>query len=63
YLTHMVIRDVLQPPDGEDFLHLVNKLSLDIQTLHTIRNTRYLRDRRHVVAKAGNIHLAWVYCR
>jgi hypothetical protein len=56
----MVMRDLIIPPETQDFATLVDKLSVDIQTLAAIRNKRYLRPRGHV-AKAGNIHLAWVY--
>ncbi|KAJ7349727.1 hypothetical protein DFH08DRAFT_863010 [Mycena albidolilacea] len=60
YMTHMTIRDIITPPEDLDFTSLIDKLSVDIQTLHAIRTTRYLGDRGHV-AKAGNLHLAWVY--
>ncbi|KAF7377320.1 DDE Tnp4 domain-containing protein [Mycena sanguinolenta] len=56
----MVMRDLIMPPETQDFATLVDKLSVDIQTLAAIRKTRYLRPRTHV-AKAGNLHLAWVY--
>jgi hypothetical protein len=59
-MTHMTIRDIITPPEDLDFTSLIDKLSVDIQTLHAIRTTRYLGDRGHV-AKAGNLHLAWVY--
>lgn len=47
-------------PKTQDFATLVDKLSVDIQTVAAIRKQRYLRPRGHV-EKAGNIHLAWVY--
>ncbi|KAJ7764043.1 hypothetical protein DFH07DRAFT_956316 [Mycena maculata] len=60
YLAHMVMRDLLMPPETLDFQTQLDKLTLDIQTLDAIMKTRYLRNRGHV-AKAGNLHLAWVY--
>jgi hypothetical protein len=56
----MVMRDLIIPPETQDFATLVHRLSVDIQTLAAIRNHRYLQPRRHVT-KSRNIHLAWVY--
>jgi hypothetical protein len=56
----MVMRDLIIPPESLDFVVLMEKLSMDLDILKTIRTTRYLRNRGHV-AKAGNMHLAWVY--
>ncbi|KAF8193598.1 hypothetical protein K438DRAFT_1934812 [Mycena galopus ATCC 62051] len=60
YLTHMVMCDLIVPPESLDFATMVDKLAGDIQTLKAIRETRYLRPRDHV-AKTGNLHLTWVY--
>jgi hypothetical protein len=60
YMMHMVMRDLINPSDPVDFSSTLDKLTVDIQTLSAIRNTRYPRTRGHV-AKAGNLHLAWVY--
>lgn len=56
----MVLRDLIVPPEDQDFAYLVERLAVDIETLRAIRDTRYLNPRGQV-AKAGNIHLAWVY--
>jgi hypothetical protein len=56
----MVMRDLIIPPETQDFAMPVDKprdkLSVDIQTLASIRNKQYSRPRGHV-AKVGNIHL------
>jgi hypothetical protein len=63
YLAHMVIRDILSPPDddaGQALDDILTKLTADIITLRAIDQTRYLRTRNDI-PKAGNLHLAWEY--
>jgi hypothetical protein len=59
----MVMRDLIIPPETQDFAMPVDKprdkLSVDFQTLASIRNKQYSRPRGHV-AKVGNIHLWFV---
>ncbi|KAF7310261.1 DDE Tnp4 domain-containing protein [Mycena indigotica] len=60
YMTWMSVRDVALLNEEQDIDFLVQKLSADVETLKLIRTTRYLGPREHV-AKAGNLHLAWIY--
>lgn len=57
YLLHMVLRDIIQPPEDED---LTSQIQLDLTVLEGIRQTRYLRP-RPMVKKSGNLHLVWEY--
>jgi len=61
YLTHMVLRDILLPPD-DDIEQPSENLQFDLTVLEAIRATRYLRGRPEV-AKCGNLHLAWEYAQ
>ncbi|KAF7321839.1 DDE Tnp4 domain-containing protein [Mycena kentingensis (nom. inval.)] len=60
YMTWMCVRDAVLLDTQQDAEFLVQKLSVDIETLRLIRNTRYLAP-REPVAKAGSLHLAWIY--
>jgi hypothetical protein len=65
YLTHMVLRDVLTPPDVDadnSLDNIVGRLTLDLIALRAIEQTRYLCARNHI-PKAGNLHLAWEYAQ
>nr|GAT46832.1 predicted protein [Mycena chlorophos] len=62
----MMMRDTLLLADDSDDEEddqlplLMAKMTTDIETLRLIRTTRYLGPRERV-AKAGNLHLAWIY--
>jgi len=61
YLTHMVLRDILLPPD-DDIEQPSENLQFDLTVLEAIQATRYLHGRPEV-AKCGNLHLAWEYAQ
>jgi len=61
YLTHMVLRDILLPPD-DDIEQPSENLQFDLTVLEAIRATRYLCGQPEV-AKCGNLHLAWEYAQ
>lgn len=61
YLTHMAIRDIVDMVEDDNFEEQINRLEIDIRIIQAIKNTRYLRGQTHKIAKAGNIHLAWIY--
>lgn len=58
YVSYMVLRSIFLPP--EDFDAFCIEYQLDLQIIHLILQTRYLRARENV-PKAGNLHLAWHY--
>jgi len=61
YLTHMVLRDILLPPD-DNIEQPSENLQFDLTVLEAIRATRYLRGQPEV-AKCSNLHLAWEYAQ
>lgn len=62
YILHMTIRDSARPQHELNVDDLLAKLLRDIKTYNTIRTTRYLNPRERV-AKAGSLHLAWVFAQ
>lgn len=60
FLTLSLIASATEALEDPDFDEICQKLLLDLDTIHIISQSRYLRGREHV-EKAGNIHLAWIY--